>query len=179
MVRPGGMTKYRRSHFRVMSPSEAREIGDIAAQQYFAVHEFRGDLDKKFAEAVARGRYGDPDDSLVGKILDKVRADREKDNFNLKDERYKIQLEREEIERQKDAVKAKSEEIEQQKVAMKNRDDNIRQEVVQVKLSVGNELYAAAPARACCCEDCGQIPRLRECPVCRRAIAHRAGLYFS
>ena len=39
---------------------------------------------------------------------------------------------------------------------------------------------AFAPcAHVCCCEDCGQIPRLRECPVCRRAIAHRIGLYFS
>ena len=108
-------------------------MGDKAAQQYFAVHELRGDLDKRFAEAVTRSRYDEPDDSSVIKILDKVRADREKDEFNLKDERYKIKLEREEVARQKDAVTLQSEEIEQQKTAMRNRDDNIRQEVAQVK----------------------------------------------
>jgi len=39
---------------------------------------------------------------------------------------------------------------------------------------------AFAPcAHVCCCEVCGQDPAVERCPVCRRSIARRIGLYFS
>jgi len=39
---------------------------------------------------------------------------------------------------------------------------------------------AFAPcAHVCCCEDCGQDPALSSCPMCRRTISARIGLYFT